>query len=675
MPLRSALAVRSGESTWSIRSSTGGYAGTGCRPNTYDPRVTGATKECVVCHTKLPSVARFCAACGATQPAVEPGLAAGQATARTDPAPDTGEVASRRRIRWPFLLVPLVVIATGAAAWYFVPRMGGSSGAGDRLSNVTAVLDTSRDGEVDVYLVEAGELLEREARVLSDVSIGGTYTVVEGTQIVSFDPFDLAYEGGALFAYRDEPDDDWMLAIARRGDEVIDLVDGAGTPRVLISEAGAFVTFNDFAGSCEIFRLDGLEVQRLARTDECGVSEAVGKIVLIDRSGSGAVVSILDLATGEETEPITLDDGTNVNVYFDATGATSAVREGKSEITLIDLVTGDPIVREDGYLLDHSQSSLLFFSYLTVDKVVVQTVIDPESEIDLSTARIQTNPFVELGHVVDIPVGTELALATPESTGVVLESSEVSLSGEFNPIGTHFFVVEYGGGEGVFVSVGEAATRNAVEAADFGQFPHVSWIDSERFLIVSADGEILLVGTDGSLNEVGNLDVPGDRQSITVTEAAGLHLIEIEWLDGTELGRSVGILDPGGDGRLIPVEELAASYTFTVSPDKVTVVATGVEDWGDSTQILLAIDMASAEIVVLDDAEGFDQLQIVGGSAYYTASTGNEPNEIEARRVMLSGTEQPVTLYEEAQVYVPSTQAGRDASLIDNIAVPNLIGD
>jgi peptide/nickel transport system permease protein len=53
------------------------------------------------------------------------------------------------------------------------------------------------------------------------------------------------------------------------------------------------------------------------------------------------------------------------------------------------------------------------YDAVTVDKVVVETVTDPLTEIDLATARIQTNPFIDIGDKISIPVQP----APPSLTG------------------------------------------------------------------------------------------------------------------------------------------------------------------------------------------------------------------------------------------------------------------
>ena len=170
-------------------------------------------------------------------------------------------------------------VATVAFAWLALTLLAGSGGGA---SNVTLALETD-GGPGDLYLIDqvedAGDTA-RDDRVLRDVRVAGLVRVVDGDRVLSYDPFGYNHDGDALFAYQEDGDDEWIVAVLD-GREVVEIEQVDSFPNVLVTSSGAYLIERG-SDSCSILRLSGHSAERVARADFCTLNGAADVAVLAE---------------------------------------------------------------------------------------------------------------------------------------------------------------------------------------------------------------------------------------------------------------------------------------------------------------------------------------------------------------------------------------------------------
>lgn len=597
-------------------------------------------KNCGACSQTLPDEARFCARCGAPQ-AAAPQVDDQQTMVMTSQAPMPEVPAhprpvaetpasfppgaapnpdAARRARWKPLLVLAVLgvgVAGALAALYALSDADGAA-----LSGATLLMDANDDGSVDVYVVDDPDLIPATPspadRILDNVQVDGRYTVATGDGVARYSEFDLAYEGGALFSYRPEASEEWILAIVtdRQVDEIarFDV-----RPSAWFLDAGVYAgtEFAEGDGRCSIVKLDGMQATRLIDGDVCRLDAIAEVVVVGERKQSRMDLSMLNLSN-EALTPLDVDIGI---------GGLSLVASSSGRRVLISANTEQP------------QSVLL----------------------DVRTG--------------DRVAGTSLPGLFPSDTGYVASETTddggvrlfaVSVAGQrelfsgndwptivLSPSGRSMAMVEHSEGAGSTLSLVSMADGDVEPVRSFSSAAGAAFLDDDRLLVATADGEISIVDGD-EVTEIANLQT-GSFTSAPIVGTAG----PIDWIGfDTDNGGSVAILDPGGRESIIEVATVGRLFQFVTSSDGrwVAMTNTGGQD---GTQVLTTVDLRTKKVTAVDEYQLAQEMQFLGDSLYYHARPLSGSGQMEARRAILGEQVEIEVLGRGFRVMVPDVNSTR----------------
>ena len=586
-------------------------------------------RACVSCGAALPGQAKFCGHCGEPQPAGDsepdgnPPSGAGLGNEPASPPQLEGPVGSTRtpaasepEIRpSPRALSPrILAIAAGAAVvlalgWFLLTSLFGTSGGA---SDVTLAFE-AEGAYGDLYVVdrvEDAEDLARDDRVLRDVTVGGAVRVVDGDRVLTYGPFNYEHDGGPLFAYQEDGDDEWVVAVLD-GREVVEIERLDGTPTILVTASGTYVT-EQGSGYCSILRLNGRSAERVARADGCAVNGSADVAVLADKRSSEIELSMMDLRSEEETELSRFGDVDGLTVSFSPDNRTmmlsGGVTDGDPETVVVDLGSGEVIAEEDvvgwwatngGFFgLEYGGSASLVSTLLYhLNNGEVQDVVTGEG----------VNVFVD-------PAGSMAAIQESEGGDTILSMARID-----------------GGGVGTLVEIEEFRGALSTE-----------FIGNGRLLVVDDDGLVGVADGQGLL-EIGDLRGRGEFATPSIAPAA-----VDAWL--VSAGESVGVVTQSSDPIFFEIEDLETAQYAVGSSDGRWLAAVGSENASSSGISLVLVDLRSGESSVVDEDDGITNIQFSGDRLYFAAvSNGDE----EVRRIPLALGERPEGIASGVRLFVP----------------------
>ncbi|MGF1600251.1 MAG: hypothetical protein ACFCVK_25690 [Acidimicrobiales bacterium] len=462
----------------------------------------------------------------------------------------------------------------------------------------------------DVYLldsVEAASAPARDDRVLRDAVVGGSTVVVDGGVVVSHGPFGYTYEGGPLFAYGEEGDDEWHLAIVD-GREVVDLERFEGRPStVYVTSSGTYV-IEQRSSSCSIMRLVGRETERVTRSDFCMVNPVADVAIVAEQGSTRNEVSFVDLATEESTPILDADRTGSLSVAFSLTNRSvlvTGVSDGdRWESVLVDLGSGNIIAEADRVAGQVATDSGFFgYEFDTDDMSLV--FVGPASTEELSSGPA----FID---VALSPSGSRIVVREWDGIDVTLSSG----------------------------SIDGTAVGALVEVDTFDGWAEVEFLDDDRLVVVTSDGVIGVVAGD-RFEEIGELD-EGDEFATPVATRLGERGVLVT--NGTASG-----VVRASDSSLLVVDDLASAYTHTLSPDQRWLAVSGLERSDSTDQMLLLVDLENLDYAVVDEDTGFNAIQFSDGHLYF-AVVGDDT---ETRRVSLSLDGRVEDVADDVLLYVP----------------------
>ena len=508
-------------------------------------------------------------------------------------------VAEVSRSKLPIVLVSVAVVA--AVGVGSVSLLGGGSA-----SEGVTVAHVVEDGVGDLYLIDTPDdaaTLGSEDLVLRDVRVGGVVEGVVDGQGVTYDPFDYLLDGNPVFAYQQDGNDDWVIAVLHDG-EVMELERGESEP-VLFGTVSGLYTIIDSENSCTVVRLNGQSSQRMATADVCSLEIVPDAVALGYEGESGLMISILRLATGNQVEIGEFAGSEDLVVDYHADGELVLVSDLAS--TVVMNIATEEIVDKESEL----SNWLIGEGFLGL-------------EITDSDMTLRYHPFDgeprELANANR--VGVEIDAAA--STVVVFESSddEVTMSvarlvdGELGPL----------------------------EKADVTGEGVGSVFDSTSVLLtVNESGEIKQFDA-GKLVEVGQLEIESEDQGLPQAVPIGPKL----WLVGVIGYGGVVVGDP--DPRFLEMEGTNILRGVQVSPDARWIVVVNQPEDPESPLTLLIMDLNSGELRELDSSSGFGFIQYSGDHLYYELL---DENRVTTKRMTLEPGATPDEVAEGVTIFVP----------------------
>jgi len=518
-------------------------------------------------------------------------------------------------------VIVLLVICAVVAVFVGIPMLTG----GDQI--LLAFPD--RDGEVELYLLKLGQDQDEGTLLAEEVTwastdfellederyrrMGGTY----GGFVPDSDRLLLWYElDGDVVIQQMRVEDKEPTEVMESGDDL-----EWGT--VVNDFAFIFLEeFRDGGERCYVARPGG-EAERVAKADSCEISLDGSMIYFSKRDGDELTLSMIDI------------NGENETILLDGVEGADSYR-----------VSGD--ASHIAYVLVDDDESQLY---------LVERRSGEEVEVGDEVFRVSRYGFVPGG---DIPYyvvrenedDDEVQLYTSDSDEPIVE--EVVISTQFSPDGRYMaylvededgegtvYVHPMRGGEDVEVLDGEDVRFEVFRTAPVRLL--ILILEDDKFTLYSADvdGSDLVELLDGDDATWKGLDyLPNDPT---------LYIYE-EDEDGEV---SLFVTPVHRDTGFYLLEGWASMGLLNRSPNGSQLVFWARENVGDDP-VLYSIDVKDGAnpVELDDDADDFRNAVFTSNGRFiiYTADTGDDPDDVEVRRVRADGEEEYEVLYEEARL-------------------------
>ena len=512
-------------------------------------------------------------------------------------------------------------LAVGAAAGVFAV-FGGSGGGGNA---EPLVLEANRNGTFDIHAARAQDDLSRETELLRDVTPDGRMTERIGEETMTYLGYGMEHDGGTLISYAE--DGEIFLGLVKDG-QLIELMDGPdGSIDVIRNEMGTFAQRNDWNdGRCDLRKLEGTEAMRMGRGDICLIAGSYA--YLVDQSGSGSEVERIDLSTLEEVEVLDVD-GSDVSTEISSDGtlvATSSVSETgeSSEVAFADAdqptesddLSGRMFLAEvlnDGLLVVETDAGFddLTYLYYPADDGPEQIVTDGEDVRQLRS-----------------PAGGAVALAVGDFEDGVQRSD-------------------------VRLSVWDEAGLVLQPVGDFDGLLQVVWTSSTELMMIDADGTVWTGTPASEPSEIGRVSADEDVE-VLMAPLAGSDTVLVTLRRRDDDQNSYFL---AGSGDVVDLGDWASLNAYWL-PGSNNAVVHLTEDVADNESFIAALDLTTGALDEFDEADQISGIRLDGSTVYYTARTGDDADEIEARRFAL-GSDAPEVLAEEAGIELGLPLASR----------------
>lgn len=594
-------------------------------------------RSCHACYSALPSDARYCRRCGAPQAATVGAFAQGAtvptgaatvpmgaayapppppprpsvpATAGSGSNASAGLQAALRRLGSSSGPDPRLALAGAAsmgvlvflaALWLGVARLLPGSGDGGPV----AVLEPTGSGIYDVYLVDdvpdPGDLLSRDDLYLKDVAIGGYFVGTGGDrELVSYESFDLDVDGRPLFAYQEEGDNDWNLAVVD-GDRprVIQSFDSA--PLVYRIDGETFVLDQGDGSSCAVYALDGLTTNRIERAGFCDVNVERQLVLMADADSSGIDIWLRPLDGGERRDLVTIDPGSTFSARYSVSGDSVLISELDSDglggdAGLYD--TGSGELRAEATLRGVAATDHGFFG-LDDDNDGRSTIVYVDGDGAREIAAADDVSSVSLS-----PDGSTLLVVADDGSDVVVSTAPV-------------------GDEGA----GDLTEVDVLDSPGSARFLN------DRDLLLTSGGSVRVKRGDQAAVEVGDVGGGGgNTYAPSVFELGRLAVVTSPGDDGT----AIAVVRSDGEPALAEVRGLSQLDDVATSAGGDWWALWGAGDGGSGRDTLVLLNTRTLEMEEVDQADNIAGAQFDGKYLYYT-TTGSDIDEVETFRFEIGG--------------------------------------
>ena len=578
---------------------------------------------CVSCGAAVPDESSVCDQCGAPQG--QPGRdvnnrvgvpesgetpvvpAATDSSGESDPAmiePDD------RSSRPAFLTRPLIiaglaavgVVAIGVIAAVLLAS-GGSQGE-------ITVAYVKHDKGGDLYLVGSAEdaaTVESKDRFLRDVTVGGTVEAADGGRIVLHDPFDFMHEGDPFFAYTEDGDDEWILAVLD-GSEVVELERSASEPQLYVTNSG-FYTIIERGASCVVFRLEGHSSQRIATADYCGIKTTADLALLGDEDELGMDLSVMRLDSQQETKLGKFDHPEDVLIAYSPSGEL-VMASDFDEAVIVDSSSGEVVVEQP--VVAQWITDTGFFGF------------DPE-ELSDSETTLTYYPFEGSPREIVTTATVDLMHDTDATTFAVIQGGDEAITLSM-----------------AYITNGEVGPLIDIKTSDTGIT--LDFDGSENLLVADKEGNIELLDGD-QLVSVGQLDAENGESPQVAAVAANTWLVGVSGSGGIVLG--------GPTPKFVAIEEIMVLSTWVVSPDGRWLAVVGGDDTLEADLAILLIDLETGEYRLVEEAVDIGFIQYSGDYLYYETFDDANGEQGQTRRTPISLDAGVETVAEQTVVFVP----------------------
>lgn len=580
-----------------------------------------SVRYCESCGGELPSDARFCAHCGSVQD-----IDQDSPTSETVSSDDQGGEESTESSGSPKrtglkILIGVVLVAVFAGVVALVVSLASGGGS----SGMALVFEPGRDGPGDVFVVGAlGDPYEREDRVLSDVElVGGFSEAIAATQWIRRYQADFEVGGDRLIAYREEGDDEITLGvIGSSGHDVVPLADGKGWLSVSRTLSGDLFAGFYHADRCVMYRIGSADdVERLGRGTLCEVVSS-GAVLIVDSRSSKTDISV--------HRP----DGTTTE--FDIRDAVNSANLSPGG-TLVALSTWDP---DTGASL-----GIEIFDAETAESI---------EDVNLPTG----SSFLGFRAVLDAAVVFEVTdegIRSLSSLGVNGEDLLVegdSVVASASPDGTHVLIgsTSYEDGDADYsildVSSGELVGDTTVDSEGVNA---VGWLSNDGAVIVSLDGDVVVVDLAGQESDAGAVGTDVSGGSVRLREG-GIATVDTAYYGDDE---SLGVFASGSRNMLNVIDGAYWVWDRGNSRDGRFLAVTAKEDSDDEDLILYVFDLVDETLIEVDEDRDFDSIVFDGSTVIYGVQVSDDDDDVETRRFDLVSQARPEVIYEGAIAIVP----------------------
>lgn len=545
-------------------------------------------------------------------------------------APPAGAAPGRKVPVWAIAVVAVGLLLVGAVAVFLTVLSGG----GDVL-----VREQRSNGNYDLHLANFGDELGSDTEIESNVALTGQFLEFGELGTYNLGAAGIEFDGGQLIGLQD--DDEAILAIVRNG-ELTEIVDGDGSLLVTaVSDSTAVATFrDDEGGRCTVYRVDGIEADRIARGDAC--SSGPLSVAITDNGD----VSVIDFDDFSEVEIGETDSFLQSSIDADIFVLTESDDDGTADLTVVSVASGV----EESVSLDDDQDLVT-----VMNQGVLIGTQDEELEFALTGSQVRNVGFGRaLGSLTYISAagGAETdildsggaigVVANPARTGLILFQSET-----------------FDRQEDMALWAWNEGWEQAHEVGGIDGLRLAKWVDTSTLLVVDWEGVVQSVRLDGTITDLGDLEdfEMDDVRSLfaTLTHDGGM-LVSSNSFD--EDARELHwLIDPVGELLLLTeVDSLNVVSTQGATADRLVV---RLREDSDDDEWLLA-ELVNGRLAEFDEAEGFFSFQFEGGDLLYAARTGDDEDDVEVRRYSIGSSDDPEVVFAEATLRTPHVSGNQE---------------
>ena len=538
---------------------------------------------------------------------------------------------------WLIILGALILVGVIIAAVLILGKLlGGGGGLSFQKSSkgdgiLIGVPDKS--DEAEVYSLKLGKPLEDFEPILENGTFDGgyiyTYDLENGYRNLGFWDLSGGYIKGTkevLLSYNDDGDIS-MYRFNTNPKEITPFFETDNEVYALVLDGGKTIFINevrDNSQRCYVSQ-NGKEAEEVAKGDECWIAPE-GKVILTKEVSSKGYLTVNAYDIKGENEVVVLDDEENVrdNYYnhtVDGKFIFFTVDDGDgAKVKVVSTDNGEVIVESD-----------TFFDIVTSSSSIAGDSITFTAENDEGLLELYT---------LEGSVQNLVASGTSFLTGFDKEGKKlVYMVGDEEGEQT-IYVHPIDGGDDVEVMSGEGLT-----------FSYNIWSDILLIQETSEDGDVTLYSANSNGSDLAELFSESDIYIDSIYNPIGTDKLILLVSNEDSLYNIFSTSVGSEDGDYI-LEDWASVYMHAISPDGKTLLVSGREEYDDDT-ILFTLDTAGgSDMVELDDDDIYSLLNatftVNGKEAIYSVQTGEDYDQVEVRKVKITGEEDYEVLYEDA---------------------------
>jgi hypothetical protein len=475
------------------------------------------------------------------------------------------------------------------------------------------------DWNLDIYLLRPGEDEDDGVRIAKDIEYAGStfYIYQDGNLIKTVNGFGFVPDSSQVFLSYYDDGETILEQMQVKDDETSDLFDTDDWVTTYVSieqERMLLIERQDDGVRCHVAEF-GEEADRLDSGIDCFPSLDGRYVVIVDEDDNETTFTLFDLNKDDEEEILTEEDIADYAFSYD--------------------------LRMLAYVVNSSSDEQELHLFNIADEE------DEDIEEDYAIPDLGFTRKGDLYYVVEDDDGNMEAFVYGNNDAIA--EGEI-MSVQAGPEGDFLIIISGDDEDDLAVYAYSVRSEEAEEIMD-GEYLEVAISEEPALVFISefVDGDLTLYVSDLDGSDLVEIYDESDVYYFDIVGVTGqdFFLITISGEDGDTLFG----YRAGGDEAFALLEEWYSIDPLNVSSNGRYLVVAAAEDSGDD-EILLSIEVnEDADMVELDD-----DIELAFNAVFttndrdviYTATTGDDPDDVSIYQVPVSGDDKPEELHEEA---------------------------